>query len=85
MRAEVVTTLKRKATEIIAELKLKKEAVLITEQGRPAAYLVDVDGYERMQKRMAVLEAIAKGERDLSLNQTVSHDAFKASMAQWLK
>jgi len=46
MRTELVTTLKRKATEIIADVEAERDPVLITQHGRPAAYLVDVETYE---------------------------------------
>jgi prevent-host-death family protein len=41
MRTELVTTLKRRATEIIADLQAERGPVLIIQHGRPAAYLVD--------------------------------------------
>ncbi|MUL01115.1 type II toxin-antitoxin system prevent-host-death family antitoxin, partial [Aliivibrio fischeri] len=44
-------------------LHASKEPVLITEHGQPSAYLLDVDDYEFMQKRIAILEGIARGEK----------------------
>ena len=46
MKTEVVTTLKRQATKLLKELREKKEPILITEHGKPSAYLVDVDYFE---------------------------------------
>ena len=63
VKVELVTTLKRQATKILQDLHTSKEPVLITEHGQPSAYLVDVDDYEMMQKRMSILEGIAKGEQ----------------------
>jgi len=40
MKIELVTTLKRQATKILAELHDSKEPVLSTEHGQPSAYLV---------------------------------------------
>ncbi|HAS8291370.1 TPA: type II toxin-antitoxin system Phd/YefM family antitoxin, partial [Vibrio vulnificus] len=65
MKVELVTSLKRQATKILADLHDTKEPVLITEHGKPSAYLVDVDDYEFMQNRLAILEGIARGERAL--------------------
>ena len=65
MRTELVTTLKRQATKILADLHTSKDPVLITEHGQPSAYLVDVDDYEMMQNRMKILEGIARGEADI--------------------
>ncbi|HDZ9321830.1 TPA: type II toxin-antitoxin system Phd/YefM family antitoxin, partial [Vibrio cholerae] len=63
MKVELVTSLKRQATKILADLHDTKEPVLITEHGKPSAYLIDVDDYEFMQNRLAILEGIARGER----------------------
>ena len=49
MKTELVTTLKRQATKILAELHDSKEPVLITEHGQPSAYLIDVSDYDLMQ------------------------------------
>ena len=56
MRTELVTTLKRRATELLEQLEADREPVLITQHGVPSAYLVDVESYEKMQRRVAVLE-----------------------------
>ena len=50
MRTELVTTLKRKATEILSELENEKAPILITQYGKPAAYLVDVETYDDLQR-----------------------------------
>ena len=62
MKTELVTNLKRQATKILAELHHSKEPILITEHGKPSAYLLDVADYDAMLNRMAILEGIAKGE-----------------------
>ena len=51
MRTELVTTLKRKATDVISQLTVDQEPVLITQHGLPAAYSIDVHMYENMQIR----------------------------------
>ena len=84
MRTELVTTLKRRATEIIAELESKRDPVLITQHGRPAAYLVDVETYEDTRRRLAILEGIARGERAIEEGRIVSHAEAKKRMARWL-
>ena len=81
MRTELVTTLKRKATEIISEL---HEPILITQHGLPAAYLLNVETYEALKERVAILEGIARGERALKEGRSVSHAAAKKRMARWL-
>ncbi|ELA8088831.1 type II toxin-antitoxin system Phd/YefM family antitoxin [Vibrio parahaemolyticus] len=85
MKVELVTSLKRQATKILADLHDTKEPVLITEHGKPSAYLVDVDDYEFMQNRLVILEGIARGERALADGKVVSYDEAKDKMSKWLK
>lgn len=85
MKIELVTTLKRQATKILAELHESKEPVLITEHGQPSAYLVDVDDYELMQSRMRLLEGIARGESAILENRTYSQSEATEKMGKWLK
>lgn len=85
MKVELVTTLKRQATKILADLHESKEPVLITEHGQPSAYLVDVDDYELMQNRLAVLEGIARGEMAVMENRTFSQQEAIDKMSKWLK
>jgi prevent-host-death family protein len=85
MKTELVTTLKREATKILAELHSSKEPVLITEHGLPSAYLVDVNDYELMIERMKILEGIARGERAILEGRTLSHAQAKEKFKKWLK
>ena len=84
MKTELVTTLKRQATRVLADLHDSGEPVLITEHGRPSAYLVDVDSYEFMQERMSILEGIARGERAILEKRTLTQTQAKRKMAKWL-
>ncbi len=85
MKTELVTTLKRRATEIIADLQEGRDPILITQHGKPAAYLVDVSTYEEMNRRILVLEGIALGEQAVREGRTVSHTEAKRRLAKWLK
>ena len=84
MRTELVTTLKRKATDIPSDLERDRDPVLITQHGRPAAYLLDVETYETLMQRMGILEGIARGERALEQGRIVSHEEAKQRLARWL-
>lgn len=85
MRTEVVTTLKRQATKLLAELHETKEPILITEHGQPSAYLLDVADYELMIERMKILEGIAKGEQAIREDRIMDMDQAKEKMSKWLK
>jgi len=84
MKTELVTTLKRQATRVLSDLHDSGEPVLITEHGKPSAYLVDVDSYEFMQSRMKILEGISRGERAILEKSTFSQAEAKRKMQKWL-
>jgi prevent-host-death family protein len=85
MKTELVTTLKRKATDIISTVAKSRDPVLITQHGRPAAYLVDVETFEGLNERLAVLELIGRGERAVEEGRVLSHAGARKRMGRWLK
>ena len=85
MRTELVTTLKRQATELLADLERDRQPILITQHGLPSAYLVDVESYELQQERMAMLEGIARGEMALDEGRTLTQGQARARLSKWLK
>jgi len=85
MLTELVTTLKRRATEILSELENEKAPILITQYGKPAAYLVDVETYDDLQRQLTMLRGIARRERAVEEGRTLPHGEAKKRMARWLK
>ena len=85
MKIELVTTLKRQATKILADLHKSKEPILITEHGQPSAYLVDVEDFELMQARMKLLEGLSRGERAIQEGRTLTQKEAKKARSKWLK
>jgi prevent-host-death family protein len=85
MRTELVTTLKRQATEILNQLEKDREPVLITQHGIPSAYLVDVETFETLQRRLTLLEGIARGEKAIEEGRSLSQKQAKQRLARWLK
>ena len=85
MKAELVTTLKRRATQIIAELQCVREPVLITQYGKPAAYLVDVQSYDELNRRLSVMEGIALGEQAVHAGRVHSQADAKRRLSKWLR
>ena len=85
MRTELVTTLKRKATELLSDIERDKKPILITQHGLPSAYLLDVETYQLMQQRMAILEGIARGEQAIAEGRVTTHAQAKKRLARWLR
>ena len=85
MKTEPVTRLKRHLNKVFAELGESKEPVLITESGKPSAYLLDVEDYERMQNRMRILEGIVRGEQAIHEGKVLSHQKAKQCLSVWMR
>ncbi|MGA9059376.1 MAG: type II toxin-antitoxin system Phd/YefM family antitoxin [Terriglobia bacterium] len=85
MKTQLVTTLKRNATEILTQLVKDRSPVLITQHGMPTAYLVDVVTFEALQNRMRLLEGIARGERAVQEGRISTHLQAKQRLKRWLK
>jgi prevent-host-death family protein len=84
MKTELVTTLKRQATRLISELQEARSPILITQHGKPAAYLVDVGSFEIQQDRIRILEGIARGERAVQDGSILTHEQARKKMKKWL-
>ena len=85
MKVELVTNLKRQATKILADLRQSKEPVLITEHDQPSAYLVDMQDYEFMRRRLELLEGLSRGERAVFEGRTYNQSDAREKMSKWLK
>jgi prevent-host-death family protein len=80
----IVSELLPGSAKVLKDIKRRKTPVLITQNGRPAAYLMDVNTYERLEKRMRILEGIARGETAILEGRTLSHPEAKRRMKRWL-
>ena len=85
MRNELVTTLKSQEKEILKQLEKDRETILITQHGVQSEYLVDVETFETLQRRMTLLEGIARGEKEIEEGRSLTHKQAKQRMSRWLK
>lgn len=85
MRTELVTTLKRQATDLLSDVERSRQPILITQHGLPSAYLVDVETYRLQQDRLALLEGIARGELAIAEGRTLTRAQARKRLARWLK
>ena len=49
------------------------------------AYLLDVETFQLMQQRMAILEGIARGEQAVAEGRVATHAQAKKRLSRWLK
>jgi len=84
MKIQPLTSLQRRPNQILAALKRNQRPVLLTDNGKPAAYLLDVAAYEASQQRTNLLEALARGEQDIREGRVLTHAQVKRKLARWL-
>jgi prevent-host-death family protein len=85
MKLVPVTEVKRRATEVIASLKKTRAAVMVTEHGREAAVMVGVETWNLLQRRLQILDLVAKGVADLRAGRVVSQEDAKARLAKFAR
>lgn len=85
MKTELITTLKHQSKKILDELHQDKEPVLITERGKPSAWLVDVDHFEQLKQKLSLLEGLARGGKAILDGRVVSNQEARQRMSRWLK
>jgi prevent-host-death family protein len=74
---------KAKASQLLRELKSRKDPMVITQNGRPAAVVLSPTAFEEIRTRQHELEAIAVGLADARAGRFVDHRKVKAWLGSW--
>lgn len=77
-------TLKREVSDLISEISSAHEPIMTTQHGLPAAYLVDVESYQKMEARVELLEGVAEGEKATQEGRILEHSEAKQRLGRWL-
>ncbi len=73
-----VTELKNHTKEVLGRVMKTGEAMLVTQNGHSAVVIMDVESYQNQQRKLHLLEEIAKGEREILHGRGITHsDAIK--------
>jgi antitoxin YefM len=64
-----VTDLRQNAAGVLRRVRDSREPVYITQRGRTAAVVMSAEEYERAEERREILEAVARGEREIRAGQ----------------
>ena len=76
-----VTEFRANAAQFIEQVRETGEPVILTQHGRSAAVLLDVESYESMMDELALLRDVRLAEEQLSAGKGSSH----ASVARKLR
>jgi prevent-host-death family protein len=70
--------------EIVAKVQKTKRPVILTQRGRSAAVLEDIQVYEQRTERVELLEAVLEGLRAAEKGVVVSHTRAMAELDKLL-
>ena len=73
-----VTEFRANTSAILDQLHATKRPVILTQHGRSAAVLIDVDVYEEFLDELAFLRALRTGEDQMRAGDVVAHDDVEA-------
>ncbi len=62
------------ASQLVRSVAEERRTVLITDEGKARAVLMDVASYERWRQTVALLKLIAQSEADIEAGRVVSQD-----------
>ena len=69
-----------RSAELVAKVRKTKRPIVLTQRGRSAAVLEDIQEYERRTERLVLLEAIVAGLRVVDRGEVVSQAKAMAEL-----
>ena len=78
-----VTELKNHTKQILQRVTKTGDPILVTQNGHSAVFIVDVAAYQRQERKLYLLEEIAKGEKEILEGKGISHAEVKAKVSRW--
>jgi prevent-host-death family protein len=82
---EPVTALKTRSAELIRRAKESRRPIIITQNGKAAAVLVDAETFERRQNELYLLKLLVQGEEDYRAGRSLSHSKAKSRLKRKLE
>ncbi|MFV2073603.1 MAG: type II toxin-antitoxin system Phd/YefM family antitoxin [Thermoanaerobaculales bacterium] len=67
-----ISDLRQGAAALLKKVRESRDPVVVTQRGRPAAVLLSVEEFERMEQDLEILRLLAQGEKEIAAG--VGHD-----------
>jgi prevent-host-death family protein len=80
-----VTEFRAKAAQFIEQVQETRVPVVLTQHGRSAAVLMDVESYEAMVEELALLRDVRLAEEQIAAGQVRSHSAAAKTLRARLR
>lgn len=82
---KTVSEMKADAARLLAQINSDRRPVLITQDGKPRAVLMDVESYEELRDALGLLKLAAQGEEDFRRGRWTPHDELFDRLESRLK
>jgi len=69
-----VTEMKARAAQLLDEVNSEKRPLVITQDGKPRAVMMDVESYEEMRNAIGLLKLVSQGEEDIRTGRWIDQD-----------
>ena len=73
------------AAAFIQQVRSTRRPLVLTQHGRGAAVLLDIDEYERLIEQAELIEDVHTAERQLAAGQGIDHEEAKAEALRRLR
>jgi len=74
---EPLSEFRKKSADFVKRLKKEKQPIVLTQHGKSAAVLMDVSEFERVTKKMEMLEDLLEAKQQVEQDKTYSLDDAK--------
>ncbi|MCP4676007.1 MAG: type II toxin-antitoxin system Phd/YefM family antitoxin [Deltaproteobacteria bacterium] len=81
---EPVTVLKTRSADLIKRVRETGRPVIITQNGKPTAVIVDMESYEEQRQTTLLLKALVQGDLDHREGRSLSHSQAKSRLKNHL-
>jgi prevent-host-death family protein len=81
---EPLSEFRKKSADFVKRLKKEKQPIVLTQHGKSAAVLMDVSEYERISKKMEMLEDLLEAKQQVEQAKTYTMDEAKERIQKHL-
>jgi prevent-host-death family protein len=80
-----VTEMKTRAAQLLDQVNQDRRPVVITQDGKPRAVMMDVESYEELRNSIGILKLMAQGEEDIRRGRWTKQDVMFDRLERRLK
>ncbi len=80
-----ISEMTAKASQLLDQINSEKRPVIITQDGKPRAVVMDVESFEELRNALALLKLAAQGEEDFRRGRWTEHEELFDRLERRLK